>query len=156
MAAQLNYDWSTAKGLPGGKFDLADDVVNTRSNEEATGTLKFGHGVVAGASKGHSVKLPTATTDTFEGIVVNGSANVEHDLDGEVKIKKGTTVGVMKRGHIWARLASDVTAPEYGAKAYLVVTGTDAGCFTNTADGALDTGATFGNQYDDGIAVVIL
>jgi hypothetical protein len=32
----------------------------------------------------------------------------------------------------------------------------NAGTFTNVPDGALDIGASFGNESDDGIAVIVL
>ena len=58
-----------------------------------------------------------------------------------------------RRGHVWVRTASDAV-PAYGAKAYVVVGGDDAGTFTHTADGNVDIGAIFGNATDDGIAVI--
>ena len=50
MAAQTKYGYATPSGVPGGLFDLAPYEVNTRTNEEEAGKLKFGHGAVVGAS----------------------------------------------------------------------------------------------------------
>ena len=61
----------------------------------------------------------------------------------------------MTKGRIWGRLATDVV-PTYKATAYVVVSGDDAGTFTTTADGNVDIGATFGNETDDGIAIIDL
>lgn len=156
MAAQLNYEYSTPKSIPGAKADLSVDIVNARRNDEENGVMKFGMAVATGKTAGHSVKVPTATTDTIEGVVLHAE-NTEHDMAGDVIVKKNVTVDVMKLGHVWGRLATGVK-PVYGAPAYVVCSGDDAGCFTATAaDGTTqDIGATFGRDSDDGIAVIIL
>ncbi len=71
----------------------------------------------------------------------------------------------MKKGNIWGRLATGAT-PTYGAKAYVIPEGDEAGTFTHAADNGksekagkveyLDISATFGNASDDGIAVIVL
>ena len=156
MAAQLDYGFSTPKGVPGGKFDLAVDEVVTRSNDENDGVMRYGLAVAVGANAGKSVKLPVAATTAaeIEGIAV-ALPTTEQDMSGKVIIKKDAVLGVMKKGNIWGRLAADVT-PTYGAKAYVVVDGDDAGAFPTTESGNLDIGATFGNASDDGIAVIVL
>lgn len=157
MAAQLNYGYSTPKAVPGAKVDLADDVVNARINDENDGVLKYGMAVAQGASAGHSVKVPVAGTTAaqIDGVAI-ALPNTEQDKDGNVVVTKGASLSIMKKGHIWGRIATDVT-PVYGASAYVVVSGDDAGCFT-TASGSttVDIGATFGNESDDGIAVIVL
>ena len=104
MAAQLDYSYTTPKGVAGGKYDIAFDEVITRKNEEADGVLKYGMAAMIGTKTGSDVKVPAT--------------------------------------------------PAYGAKAYVVVTGKDAGTFTHTEGSNVDIGATFGNAKDDGIAVV--
>jgi len=152
---QTSYGYSTPNGVPGGKVDLVDDEVVARLNEEEDGVLKAGMAVTDGTSKGHSVAAIKATAAVFRGVVVH-QANVEHDLKGKVAIKKGATVGVMTKGKIWGRTATNVT-PAYGDKAYVETSGNDAGTFTNASSGTtIETGATFGNATDDGIAVVEL
>ena len=74
-------------------------------------------------------------------------------MKGKVVVPSGASVGILKKGKVWGRLAEGAT-PTYGATAYVVKSGDDAGCFTNTATDALDIGATFGNASDDGIAVI--
>ena len=58
MAAQLDYGYSTPKGVTGGKVDIAYDEVITRKNEEADGVLKYGMAAMVGTSKGTGVKVP--------------------------------------------------------------------------------------------------
>lgn len=161
MAAQLDYGYSTPKGVAGGKYDIAFDEVITRKNEEADGVLKYGMAAMVGATAGSGVKVPATgcTADKIEGIVLR-AANTEQDMGGHVVVKQNASVGIVRKGHVWGRLASDAV-PAYGAKAYVVVTGEDAGTFTHldnqTGEGTpanVDIGATFGNAKDNGIAVI--
>ena len=156
MAAQKNYTYSTPMGVPGGKVDIAFDVVKTRMNEAEDGVLKFGMAAAVGTTPGTTVTVPSAdtTAEKIEGVVIC-HPNTEQDMKGTVVVKKNVSVGVMSKGHIWARTATDVT-PEYGETAYVVISGDDAGSFTNVADGALDIGAKFGKYAEDGIAVIEL
>ena len=76
-------------------------------------------------------------------------------MKGKVVVKKDATLSIICKGHVWGRTATGIT-PVYGETAYVVITGDDAGTFTNVADGALDIGAKFGKYTDDGIAVIEL
>ena len=156
MAAQTNYSYSTPKGVAGGKVNLFHDEVITRQNEAQDGVLKFGMAVKVGTAPGSNVTVPTAgtTAEQIEGIVL-AHPNTEQDMKGKVVVKNGVSLSIMTQGCVWGRLATDVT-PVYGTKAYVVVNGADAGTFTNVADGAVDIGAKFGNETDDGIAVIVL
>lgn len=214
MAAQKDYRYSTPKGVPGGKVDISFDEVATRINEAGDGALKFGMAAVVGSAPGHNVTVPgTGTTaEDFDGVVLH-HPNTEHDQDGVVRIKKDATVGIMRKGRVWARTAADAV-PVYGKKAYMIIDGDDAGAFTSASGAAnvyvrcdpgtsgakevvaddtaspaasqikvsavtpvgdgyepavgdhvvseqihgatVDVGATFGNAYDDGIAVIYL
>ncbi len=154
MAAQLDYGYSTPKGVAGGKVDIAYDEVLTRKNEEADGVLKYGMAAMVGTVKGTSVKVPISgtTAEQIEGIVLH-AANTEQDMKGKVIVPNNASVGILRKGRIWGRIASDAT-PTYKAKAYVVVDGDDAGTFTDKAEGNVDIGARFGNASDDGIAVI--
>ena len=156
MAAQLDYGYSTPKGVPGGKVDISYDEVITRRNEEADGVLKYGMAAMVGTARGTGVKVPTAgtTAEQIEGIVLH-AANTEQDMKGRVVVPNNASVGILRRGRIWGRTASDA-APAYKAKAYVVVDGGDAGTFTDKAEGNVDIGARFGGASDDGIAVIEL
>lgn len=165
MAAQMNYSFDTPKGVAGGKVDLAYDEVVTRQNEEADGVLKFGMAAAVGTSAGSTVKVPAAGTTKaqIEGVVLH-AANTEQDMSGKVILKKDVSVGIMRKGHVWGRLAADAVTT-YAQTAYVVTSGKDAGAFTHLEtqtgdDGAanLDIGAKFGNvsDTDNGIAVIEL
>ena len=142
MAAQLTYGYDTPKAVPGMIADLAEIEVASRANDENDGVLKFGMGVVVGAHAGRSVKKPVSgsTAAVFEGVVV-AREHTEQDMNGRVVVQKGSTVSVLKRGNIWARLADADTQPGYGATAYLIVSGDDAGCFTAASADGVDVGA---------------
>lgn len=154
MAAQLNYGYSIPKGIAGGKADLSYDDVVTRSSED--GKVKFGLAVQTGTKAGIGVKLPAsgATKDKIEGVAVY-AANIEQDMDGNVVLKKGSTISVMRKGKIWARTAANAK-PAFGKKAYVVLTGEDAGKFTEQEATNLDINAVFGEEQDTGIAIVEL
>lgn len=158
MAAQLNYNYSTPKGVPGGKADISYDEVVTRTNEAEDGAMKFGLAVVTGAAAGSGVALPatSSTKANFEGVVLHAE-NTEHDMSGKVKIKNGAVLSIMRHGHVWARIDSKAT-PAYGAPAYVIVDPSvgEVGTFTNTAADAktVDIGAKFGSASDTGIAVI--
>lgn len=156
MAAQTNYNYSTPKGVPGAKADITmHEEVVTRMNEEADGTLKYGMVAMIGTTPGHNVKVANgATAVQIEGVVLH-AANTEQDMNGNVLVRQNTSVGIIRKGHVWGRIATGV-APTYGETAYVVVSGDDAGTFTNVADDAVDIGAKFGKNTDDGIAVIEL
>lgn len=160
MAAQTNYNYSTPKGVPGGKYDIAFDEVVSRNNENDDGVMKYGMAVAQGSSAGKTVKVPVegTTAAQIEGVAI-ALPNTEQDMEGNVVVKKNRTLSVMKSGNIWGRLA-DNTAPAAGANAYVNVKGEHAGEFTATAaDGTtVDIGAKFGNASDltTGIAVIVL
>lgn len=156
MAARKDYTYSTPKGVPGGKVDLASDEVITRINEAEDGAMKYGMAAMVGSNPGSNVTVPTAdaTAAKIEGVVLC-HPNTERDMKGRVIVKKDAALGIMRKGHIWGRLAEGVT-PVYGEKAYVSLAEDDAGTFTDAAEGAVDIGAVFGNAADDGIAVIIL
>lgn len=134
MSVQTSYGYSTPKGIPGGLYDLSTYVIDSRLNEAANGALKFGMGVVQGTAPGVNIALPAAgaTAAKFDGIIVNGF-NQQHDLEGKVSLNSNQSVGVLKQGRIYARLADDVE-PSYGDAVHLIISGDEAGLFTDTAD----------------------
>lgn len=157
MSAQMNYSFATPIGQAGGIYDLAPYAVESFRNAAADGKMKFGMGVVRGTTKpGVEVEIPAtgATAAKFEGIVTNRRTS-ENARFGGVELNQGITLGVMRWGRIYAQLATNVE-PAYGEKAYLVITGDDAGTFTNVATGALDVKAEFRGTASDGIALVEL
>ena len=152
MAVQTSYSYENPSGIAGGIYDLAPYEVNSRASEAEAGKIKFGHGVVTGTAS-NGVKLPAATTDEFEGVVVHKAH--EEERDGSVILATGETFGVMRHGHIWARVDDSVTIAK-GDKLYLIVAGDNAGCFTNAADGAKEIAGKFIGANENGIAPIVL
>lgn len=129
--AQTRYGFNTPIGAAGGIVDLAPYAIDTFLNEEENGVMKFGVGVVAGSKPGTNIALPVtgkAAAD-FEGVTTN-NRTTEYNVDGSLTVVKGASVGVMKYGRIHVRVAAGAT-PEYGDAVYLVITGDEAGYFTN-------------------------
>ena len=133
MSAQTRYGYSSPIGAAGGIVDLAPYAIDTFLNEEDTGKMQFGMGVVTGAKKGIGVKLPASgsTAANFEGVTVN-RRTTELDLEGELKLRKTASIGVMRYGRIYVRVAAGVK-PGYGDALYLLTDGDEAGYFTNAA-----------------------
>ena len=165
MSAQMNYSFSTPIGQPGGIYDLAPYAVEAFIVESNDGVMKSGMGVVSGTKPGSNIVVPdsNATVAAFEGIATNRRTN-ENTRFGGVEINKGIALGVMRWGRIYAQLATNVD-PAYGDKAYLVIDGDDAGCFTNAADNGetgdnkveyLDVHANFRGTASNGICLVEL
>lgn len=131
MSAQTYYGYSTPKGHAGGIYDLAPYAIDTFLNEAATGKMMFGMGVVQGSNPGVNIDIPAtgATAEKFEGVTTN-NRTTEYDMEGKLSVRKGASVGVMRYGKIYARVAEGVE-PAYGEAVYLIVDGEEAGCFTN-------------------------
>lgn len=138
MSAQNRYGYKTPIGAAGGIVDIAPYAIDTFLNEEETGKMKFGLGVVQGSKPGINVALPAtgATAAKFDGITVN-NRTTEFDVEGKLALRKGASVGVMRHGRVYARVATGVE-PAYGETAYLIISGDEAGCFTNASgEGAI-------------------
>lgn len=133
MSVQTSYNFNTAHGVAGGLYDISPYTIDARTNEAANDKLRFGFGVVDGTVPGKQVNLPTADSkkENFEGIVVNSHAH-EQNFYGEVKIRSNETVGVLKDGRAYVRIAPD-SDPQYGDAVYLVTDGEYAGYFTTEA-----------------------
>ena len=156
MGAQTRYGFHTPLGAAGGIVDLAPYAIDTFINSEETGKLKFGLGVVQGKAPGQNIAIPTAD-GKFEGITVN-NRTTEYDLEGNLSIRKGASVGVMRYGRVYARVAKD-KKPKYGEPALLITSGDEAGCFTNEAgENAVEINGRFLGEVDvsSQIAVVEL
>lgn len=133
MSAQTRYGYSSPIGAAGGIVDLAPYAIDAFLNEEDTGKMQFGMGVVTGSKKGTGIKLPVkaSTAANFEGVTTN-RRTTEYDVEGDLKLRKAATIGVMRYGRIYARVAAGVK-PGYGDSLYLITEGDEAGCFTNAA-----------------------
>ncbi|MBQ6679543.1 MAG: hypothetical protein IJM76_05920 [Lachnospiraceae bacterium] len=154
MSAQLTYNYGTQHGVAGGIYDLAPYAIDTFLNAENNGVMKFGIAVVAGTNAGVEVKKPVSASTAIEG-VTNNNLSTEMDIDGNIAIKKGAAIGVMRYGRIWVRVATEAT-PEYGDPAYVVKTGDEAGFFTDSSSSTLAVKGRFLTAPDNGLAVVEL
>lgn len=137
MSVQTSYNYTPAAGSPGGIVDLTAHAIDAFANQENSGVLKLGMGVVAG-SAANTCKKPVAgsTAANFLGITVNGRTN-EYDMDGRVYVRNKATVGVMRYGRIYALVKAGVTVAA-GDPLLLIKSGDDAGLFTKTpADNTL-------------------
>lgn len=154
MGVQKTYSYATSKGVAGGIYDMFHYPVDSRFNEEATGKLHFGVGVVIGKVPGSGVALPTSasTADNFEGVVINGFDR-QQDLEGKLYVLNNQNVGVMRRGRVWVRLATG-TAPAYGDALHMIVEGDEAGCFAK--EGGIAIPGRFIGAASNGVAPVEL
>lgn len=133
MSVQTRYGYSSPIGAAGGIVDLAPYAIDAFLNEEDTGKMQFGMGVVTGSKKGTGIKLPVkaSAAANFEGVTTN-RRTTEYDVEGDLKLRKAATIGVMRYGRIYVRVAAGVK-PGYGDSLYLITEGDEAGCFTNAA-----------------------
>ena len=147
MSAQTSYGFKTTAGAAGGIVDLAPYEINTFLNEENTGVMKFGFGVVRGTNA-NGCKLPTSasTADKFLGIATN-NRSTEFDMEGTIHVLNKAAVGVMRYGRVYARVAASLTIAA-GDKVYLIVSGEDAGKFTNVAANGIEIGGVFNGPAD--------
>ena len=156
--AQLSYGYNIPAGIAGGIYGLENYDIVARLNDEETGKMKFGVGVVQGANAGKSVKVPVsgATAAQFEGVVVY-TANRELTYEGATNLRKGTPLSIMNYGKVWVRVGESASVV-YGADAYLITNGDEAGCFTTSADEATKVAikGRFITEATDGLAVVEL
>ena len=149
MSAQTAYNFYTPTTGAGGILDLAPYAIDTFINEEDTGVLKAGMGVVQGSEPGKNIALPTEETadaSVFEGITTN-NRTTQYDLEGELAVPNGKSVGVMRYGRIYGRVAED-TEIEYGDSVYLITSGDEAGYFTNSEDGGIAVKGRFLSGVD--------
>jgi len=159
MSAQTRYNYFSPIGVPGGIVDIAPYAIDTFLNSEENGVMVFGIGVVAGDIPGTNIAKAAegAKATDFEGITTN-NRTTEFDMDGKVAVRKGASVGVMRYGRIHARIATDAE-PAYGDAVYMLTSGDEAGCFTNTAaEGAVAIKGRFlgGVDTSAGVAVIEL
>lgn len=136
MSVQTRYGYSSPIGAPGGIVDLAPYAIDTFLNEEESGTMKFGLGVMNGSKAGTYIALPKKadTISEFAGITTN-NRTTEYDLEGKIHVRKGAAVGVMRYGRIYGRVAGGIE-PAYGDPVYLLTEGDEVGCFSNAAPAA--------------------
>lgn len=153
---QMNYSYQTPKGVPGGLADIAPYAINSRLNGESeAGILKFGMGAVYGDDPGKTVAVPdsTAVSNKFEGVVLT-SFTQQQALEGGVKIYPKQTVGILRYGYAWARVAPDITI-SYGDKLYLITDGDNAGLFTNDDNDGMAVNGRFVDDVDNGTIAMV-
>ena len=157
MSAQTTYNYFTVKGAPGGIYDLAPYAIDTFINEEDTGDMEFGIGVVQGSPVGTKVKKPVnaSTAALFEGITTN-NRTTERDLEGNLYIRTLAPIGVMRYGRVYVHCEDDAT-PAYGDALYMVTSGTHKGYFTDSSTSSVAIKGRFLSAMDsDKVALVEL
>ena len=156
MSVQTSYGYSTPIGAPGGIVDLAPHLIDTFINEEKTGVMKFGLGVVYGTSAASKVKLPAsgATATDFAGITVN-NRHTEYDLDGNIRIPESRAIGVMRYGRIYGRV-DDSAEISYGDPVYLITDGEKAGFFTKEKGSNVSIKGRFLSGVDTSTKVAVI
>lgn len=156
MSAQTTYKFSSPIGSAGGLVDLAPYAIDTFLNAEETGVMMFGVGVVQGDNPGVNIALPTAdaTAAVFEGITTN-NRTTEYDVEGVTHIRNGAAMGVLRYGRIYVRVAEGVE-PAYGDAAYLIVSGDEAGYFTNDSGSGIAVKGRFLSAVDSSAQVAVV
>ncbi len=147
MSAQTSYNFKTVAGAAGGIVDLAPNKIDTFINKENTGDMKFGYGVIR--DSGNVCKFPVSGTtgDKFLGVTVN-NRTTEFDLEGNTYIRNKAAIGVMRYGSIYAKTATGLTIAA-GDSLYLIISGNDAGKFTNASgDNAIAVNGVFDGAAD--------
>jgi len=132
-SVQTTYARDHAAGMAGLLSDLRDAVVESYSAEGTAG-IGFGLAVVAGTDPDRQVKLPTGEGLVFRGITLHEYAQ-EQQADGTVEYAEGDTVNVGRRCRAWVRTAGSVTRDQ---KAFFIISGADAGKFSNADDASTD------------------
>jgi hypothetical protein len=72
------------------------------------------------------------------------------DLQGNSAIGKTDTLGILEWGKTWVRLKSEIESVAYGDRLYLVVSGEEAGKFSNTAVNAVAVNGKFIGGIESG------
>ena len=154
---QTNYGFESQRGVPGGLVDSSLRDIISRANGETSHTaIMHGLGVVCGNNPGDDVVLPTTDSSPalFEGVVMTGIT--ERDIDGDVRINPTKMLNILAWGKVWVRVPDNITV-SYGDKAFLIVTGSDTGKFTNDQNEGIDINAKFIGSVDSGnIAPILL
>ena len=132
MSGQTSYSFQTPRGVAGALVDISPKSIDSRVNSETVvDKMLFGMGVVVGDNPGVDVHVPTAANAAgdFEGVLLTGYTQ-QMTMAGDVHVYPKQTVGVLRWGRAWARVADGVT-PAYNDPLYLIITGPEAGLFTN-------------------------
>jgi len=138
MSGQTTYDFRTPKGVAGALVDISPKSIDSRVNSETDiNKMRFGMGVVVGTDPGVDVRVPTSTNTAkdFEGVLLNGYTQ-QMTMNGDVQVFPKQTVGLLRWGRAWGRVADGVS-PAYNDPLYLIISGANAGLFTNVAAGNL-------------------
>lgn len=148
MSAQTTYSYFSQIGAAGGIIDLAPYAIDTFINEEDNGVMAFGVGVVPGSDPGVTILLPTSdsTAEDFQGIT-NNNRTTEYDVYGEMAIRNGVSIGIMRYGRIYGRVAADNT-PAFGDAVYMITSGDEAGYFTSDSTAGVAIKARFLGTVD--------
>jgi hypothetical protein len=137
MSGQMSYNYTMPKGIAGTLVDISPRAIDSRINAETeAGVMMYGMGAMQGDTPGVNVIVPEdgMVAEQFEGVLMTGLTN-EMNMAGQLSLRPLETVGVLRWGRPWVRVAEGVT-PAYGEDMYLITAaGPDRGLFTNDDGG---------------------
>lgn len=141
---QTSYNILMGVGIAGEFYDTRNHVVESAVCESAT--IGFGLGVVKGTDE-RMVALPTSTGNTFKGVAMQRHKEQGYPFAApSANYTQNDIVGYMTQGAAFVQASKAVAAD---AAAYLIVSGDDAGKFTDSNSGTLATGGYFKNTITE-------
>lgn len=103
MAVQTTYSDSPEVGLAGQIYDGHQHEAITMRNNEAADEMPFGAAVIfEGGTDDKGALLPDDVADVVAGLVIRSHAYSPDTGIGDVGVKPGQTIGVMRRGFMLA------------------------------------------------------
>lgn len=130
-------------GLAGQLADfhsMADAVINTGTNEEASAEIVPGKMVIRGTAADGALKPHTSAAAMVASQLLKGIALLDHGYADDVELgddgyTSGTTFGVLYQGAVWV-IPEDAVTPASDVRVRVVAAGAEvAGSFRGAADG---------------------
>lgn len=158
QAPKVNMD-EGRPGLAAEPFGPED----IRSLVNPSGRMYFGHAAARGSSYGQT-KLPTASDDVIEGVVMASHALESQDNSEEPNYPAQKSSNVMRKGYIWAKIEEDIALGDdvyfrYGKVDQVHTIAFDADFVTGNSVSVVVNGETvtqaFDTNHDDTMAALV-
>jgi hypothetical protein len=117
---------------------------------ESPGVPITASAVVTGGASQATFASASYTSMKFVGVARHQELSYK---EGTGFYPEGQPVNVMSRGKIWVPVAEDAT-PVDKEPAYIIISGNDAGKFTDVAGGNYDCGCIFRSKNEGGLALI--